>query len=389
MKTYSAAKKRSIALTFFLLLAPWQIAASVKADIVLQGVHEASLDLPRIYFALKREPSGPILGPHSDTEANYAFLDTGASGILLSHETADALKISVDPKAQFADVGVGGAELFGVSEPLYLGLAGLSTSNPGDSGSYKFVGQGRFQVRKTSADLLGEPLDIIGMPAMMGRIIVLHSGATNSMEYFAAEVKEPGDSTIPKVDVKVSLRFKKFINLKDPNNIPPLPTLAHNPVIDNVTITRKTKTSKGTWLFDTGATLSLISTKQANKLGLMDEKGNPTVKSEFSLPIGGIGNMVMIPGFEIDSLTIPAMSGQNLVFKNVRLGVQDIKYFDEEKGTTVTLDGVFGSNFLCASAKMDGLLPSDVSETMFDNIVLDMQKGTLGFDLKKNSKQPQ
>ena len=96
----------------------------------------------------------------------------------------------------------------------------------------------------------------------------------------------------------------------------------------------------------------------------------------------------MINGFEVDRLTIPTMGGYNLVFENARVGVHDIKYFDVEKKTEVVIDGILGSNFLCASAKMDGLLPSDIGQTPFDNIVIDLRENSLGFDLRDNLQQP-
>jgi hypothetical protein len=82
------------------------------------------------------------------------------------------------------------------------------------------------------------------------------------------------------------------------------------------------------------------------------------------------------------------MNGHNLVFKNARVGVHDIKYYDVEKKTEVVIDGILGSNFLCASAKMDNLLPSDIGETPFDNIVIDLRENTLGFDLRDNVRAP-
>jgi hypothetical protein len=141
-------------------------------------------------------------------------------------------------------------------------------------------------------------------------------------------------------------------------------------------------------VLDTGATISMISTRQARRLGLIDEKGEPLAKVAFSVPIGGIGQMTMVNGFEVDRLTIPTMNGYNLVFKNARVGVHDIKYFDVSKKEEVVIDGIFGSNFLCASAKMDNLLPSDIGETPFENIVIDLRENTLGFDLRENATPP-
>jgi hypothetical protein len=372
-------KKLMSAMLLIALLNYGQTSVCAQEDFVLENVHEAALDLPRIYFLLKRVPSGPPLITKGQFEVNYAFLDTGASGIVLSRETAGLMGLVVDPKARFADIGVGGVEYFSVSEPLYLGLAGYDAQNPEDPRSYRVIGPGRFQIKQSMAGILGEPLDIIGMPAMTGRVVVLDSGATNSLGYFSADIKNPGDPAIPRVDLVVVLRFKNFQNPNNPNNIPPLPVTARNPVIDNIVVDRKGMSSRGSWLLDTGATISLISVKQATRLGLTDRNGVPLVTPDFSLPIGGVGKMIQVPGFEIDKLTVPTRSGHNLVFKNARLGVHNIRYFDVQKKAFTTLDGVFASNFLCASAKMQSLIPTDVSKTIFDKIVIDMQRGVLGF----------
>ena len=88
--------------------------------------------------------------------------------------------------------------------------------------------------------------------------------------------------------------------------------------------------------------------------------------------------MTTIAGYQVDRLVVPTMNDRNLVFTNVRLGVHDIIYVDEETQTERTLDGVFGSNFLCASAKMEGLLPGDISQTLIEKVVIDMPEGILG-----------
>jgi hypothetical protein len=245
------------------------------------------------------------------------------------------------------------------------------------------------QVKKSGAGLLSEPMDVIGMPVMAGNIVVFNSGATNSLDYFAADIKKANDPKLPRADFKVALRLKKFTNPESRENIAPLPVSAENLVIDRVVVSLGGNNSEGTWLLDTGATVSMISTRQARKLGLTDQTGRPLAKVVFSVLVGGIGQMTMINGFEIDRLIIPTTGGYNLVFKNARIGVQDIKYFDAESNAEVVIDGILGSNFLCASAKMDGLLPSDIGQTPFDNIIIDLRNNTLGFDVRDNSKPPQ
>jgi hypothetical protein len=381
--------KNAFVVALLVLLNVGQACFSAKQDLVFEGVYEAALDLPRIYFLIKRDINKQPLNQKEQFEVHYAFLDTGASGILLSRETAESLGIAVDAKAQFVDVGVGGPEYFNVSEPLHICLAGLETQNPQQQRDYKCFGPGRVQVKKSAAGLLGEPIDVIGMPVMVGNVAVLNSGATNSLGYFAADIKRANDPELPVADFKVALRPKKFVNPENRENIPPLPVLSDNMVIDSVVVSLGANHSEGTWLLDTGATVSMISTKQARKLGLTDDSGRPLKEVVFTVPVGGIGQMEMINGFEIDKLIIPTTGRNKLVFKKARVGVQDIKYFDAEKKTEVVIDGILGSNFLCASAKMDNLLPSDISQTPFDNIIIDLRNDTLGFDLREDFKPHQ
>ncbi len=384
-------RKKSIlafGLALIVLVHFGEVGVCSEKDLVLRGVHEAAIDLPRVLFLLKRQANGPALGPGGRFEVNYAFLDTGGSGILLSLETANLLGVGVEPNARFVDIGIGGDEYFDVSEPLYIGLADYEEKNPYDPDVYKILGPGRVQVRREPAGLLAQPVDVMGVPVMAGRVVVLAGGATNGLGFFTAEIKEPGDPSIPKVDLTVALRFENFLNPNNPKNIPPLPSLSHNPVIDNIVIGYRGKQSKGNWLLDTGAMVSFISTDQAKRIGLMDKNGRPLVTQAFSVPVGGVGAIVQIQGFEIDELTVPTLSGRNIVYDKPRLGVLDIRYFDEDKGKFVTLDGVFGYNFVCPMTNIEDLLSLDIGERVFEKIVLDMRQGLLGFDINEGYRRP-
>src|SRR4030095_11199909 len=95
------------------------------AATIIDGVQPAALDQPRINALLRRPGSDPL---SSDaTFSIEAFLDTGASGILLSNETADALGIEratfSNQTITFSDVGVAGSDNFHVSEPISIHLA--------------------------------------------------------------------------------------------------------------------------------------------------------------------------------------------------------------------------------------------------------------------------
>lgn len=366
---------------FFLIMA----FSAIAEDFIVEGVYEAALDLPRILFLLKRTPAGNPLEYEGQFELNWAFLDTGASGILLSRETIEVLEISLEPGAQYADVGVGGYEYFNISEPLYLGTIAYDDPYPENPGRYMMHQQWRFQVSREYAEWPMEPLDVIGMPAMAGKVAVLDPTKLSLLEdYFIADIKEANDPLIPAVDINIALRFEKYITPESTENIPPLPVLAYNPVIDGITVQYNGNSSTGNFLLDTGGMISIISTAHAIQLGLMNEDGEPIVPVDFAVPIGGIGGQVELPGFEIDSLSVPTLNGYNIVFIAPRVCVHDIGYVKPD-GETVIIDGIFGSNFLCASMNMDTW---DLSDTPFNRIVIDMANAKLGFDVKNEYPLP-
>jgi len=265
-------------------------------DFNIDGVYEVALDLPRIYFLFKREPNGPPLEYMGSFELNYGFLDTGASGILMSLETAEAMELVIEPDAEFVDVGVAGEEYFDVSEPLYFGTADFAAPDPYDPDIYILSGPWRLQIRQDYAELF--PVDVIGIPVMAGKTVVLDPSGTNYLDYFYADIKLADDPTIPAVDFKVALRFEKYIFPEDPRNIPPLPVLAYNPVIDGIVVEYGDINLTGSWLFDTGAVISNMSVAQGVALGLTDEYGEPIVTPDFYIDVGGIGGIVTLPGFQ-------------------------------------------------------------------------------------------
>ncbi len=371
-----------IAVSLFL---PAAVPAACE-DFEIEGTYEASIDIPKVWFLLKRSPNEPPIPFEGNFELNYAFLDTGASGILLSKETTEAMLIAIDANAQFVDTGVAGDEFFDVSEPLYIGTADYEALDPYNPDIYHLYPQWRFQVSQDYALLMG-PIDVLGVPVMAGRTVVLRpitdfdffdDSDEWELPFFTADIKDPNDPNIPATDFQVALRFEKYINPSNPQNIPPLPVLAYNPVIDNIIIEYNGISSAGNWLFDTGATVSIISVAQAAVLGLVDEDGEPIVPPDFNVPIGGIGGSVELPGFIIDKLSVPTLSGFNLVFINARVCVHDIGVLDEDTGDFVILDGVFGDNFICASMNMETW---EISSTPFDNLVIDTQNALLGFDV--------
>ncbi len=90
---------------------------------------------------------------------------------------------------------------------------------------------------------------------------------------------------------------------------------------------------KDRFLFDTGAQVTVIGSRIAARLAL--DPSNP----EFEVEIQGVtGGSIMVPGFYIDSLQIPAL-GQWLRFTNIPVILLDIS--SAEGGS---VDGIIGMN---------------------------------------------
>ena len=411
------------------------------APIDIEGVYNASLDQPRTYAMLQTSPGAdpltakdPLFG--IETFTVEAFYDTGASGVLLSKETADALGVNRTTHngetVLFEDVGVGGSSYFEVSQPLYISLAPFGVERDLDNPdtypsvyTQKFGGI-RAQVNELSADEALMPLDVFGMPTMAGKVIVMDARPPSSdgldfglmrtytydpgTPYNAAE--DDNDPGIPQTNLHVDLSYAGFDRF---TTVTPAgaagPTLRHNPFIGpnplrqidptlpedhtpGLTITHGANSFTGSWLFDTGAAASILSLHGAEAVGvtyaegtyqtdeprLVDAAGN-TIPDQFTLQIGGIGGSFTAAGFFLDSMVLPTTEGQPIRYLRAPVLVGDITVADPDTGEAMTLDGVFGMNFLVASMFVDGGNLGDVSAGAYDWIVFDEPNGVLGLNI--------
>jgi hypothetical protein len=91
-----------------------------------------------------------------------------------------------------------------------------------------------------------------------------------------------------------------------------------------------------TFLFDTGAQISVISPAIAETLGLIDSNGNPLVTPFDIIDVQGAGNAIAgLPGFVLDTLSLPRLDGGTVEFTDVPVYVLDIGF---------GLDGILGMN---------------------------------------------
>ena len=402
----------------------------------IQGVQAASLDQPQIHALFRKTPTSDPLaasdGLGGTTFDVSAFLDTGTSATLLSQETAQGLGIqsavSGGVPVTYSDVGVGGNENFDVSEPLYSQLApffptvGTDNLPTFDTVYNQRYGPIRTEISQSPADSLIGPLDIIGMPYLQGKVMVMDPVPTNNLENINTFVYSPGtpynaatrdtNPGIPATNRHVKLSYGDFArftlvtptgaagpNLNGNPFIGPDPTqaLETNPRVDKtppISLSMGNLSSTGSFLFDTGAAASFISTAEAGKVGihykpgtynsaapdLVDANGND-VPNQFVIPLGGVGGTLNAAGFFLDSLTLPTVEGQGIRFVHAPVLVADITAVDPLTGQSLTLDGDFGMNFLVASADISTGFPTNVTGGAFNWVTFDQPNGLLGLDI--------
>lgn len=464
-----------------------------------EGIAPAALAQPQINFLVRTTPAGdPLTALFRDPagDPNYdityhnidAYFDTGASGISLSGATCDDLGIvkatSQNPtflgqEIHFGDVGAAGPTLSYVSNNLYISLAAYTpaanTSFPTPD-SYAAYTQTLPATRvsfgplqSATADPIDEFLkgynvvDVVGMPAMKGKVVVLDVRKVDNFDLDAAvtaildglpmpdydvrtHVYTPGSPAnpvfsanadnpgIPITNRHIKLSYGSFdrftATTPDPTEGP---TQTHNPfigadpvaVFDGLTSPAADNSIKltlgnqpaitGNFLFDTGAAASMISVAKAALLGITvtyttepDPLGGEDVlvphifrdniellgDDTFSLSLAGAGGeSFTVAGFYLDSLLLHTIEGDplndndplHIRFLHAPILVHDISLEDPDNaGHFLTLDGIFGMNYLIASADFSGDIYS-IGPTIaspFDWITFDEPNGILGLNIK-------
>jgi hypothetical protein len=330
----------------------------------------------------------------------------------------------------FQDVGVGGGELFNVSEPLYVSVAPFGNSaEVDDINTYEqvynhTVGPLRTQIRTTPADDLEGPLDVFGMPTMAGKVMVFDVRPLNAEDIFdfgyaktyfynpgtpynpADDEENPG---IVPTNLHIDLSYGSFARFTSvtPEGAPG-PTLAHNPFIGpdpvlkldpsappddtpGVTMAYGGKNFTGSFLLDTGGQVSLLSQHGAAALGvtyapdtygtdqarLVDASGN-TLPDQFSMEVGGIGGSTTLAGFYLDSTTVQTEEGTPIRYLSDPVLVLDITVADQHTGDELTLDGVFGVNHLITSFDPTTF---NINSGPYDWLTFDEPNGVLGVNM--------
>src|ERR1700690_39058 len=336
-----------------------------------------------------------------------------------------------------------------------------------------------------SLDSFGtDDVEVVGMPALAGKVMVvdakhlndnvgllagLNGGAITDINQAALDnlslrtyVYDRGtsfhstttdtDPGIPSTNLHVKLSYSDFTGFTTttPSGAPG-PTLAHNPMIGpnplaapgtdhtpGLRLTFKVPDSShpstldtfaatGSFLFDTGAGASFVSTNIAAQLHVRYRSGtqgtnNPLLEifdpnnpgaqgtllqNQFQEAVGGIGPSAVVAGFYLDSPIVPTMEPnpnyspdpRNLRFAGTRTanGAQDLlgppvlvqDITATKNGQSITLDGDFGVNFLVGSIDLSGTSLDNLSigaamPGAFDWFTFDEPTGVLGLQLNSN-----
>jgi hypothetical protein len=408
-----------------LRIAGLRIVKHASGSVLITGVLEASLDYPRVQVQLLQDNT-PLTGENAGTvnmgaiqdindlnrildgkhkqerdDKFTAFFDTGASASVISKATARRFGIQAVEGGVYHEVGLHGATAMNVSKPYTLlirGITGLTEPN----GDFRTVAKAAV-LQLSQAD--GNPLvemvmgevNVIGMPAIRQYVACINTGGVSTISNDELANLDLGDLQKPDVlarleradaspgvtlydpghkigpvDIILPLKYTSFSRRKNPLDKGPLPDLADNPVLVGVKTQQGAATFTGDWLLDTGAPVNMVSTKQAQALGLFNKEGKPTREPEYSLPMGGIGGKVdNVPGFKIQSLVIPAADNKTLEYLNPVVFVADISTTLDD-GTQITLDGIVGTSlFYPTAGGISTGFPTDTAPSAFESIWID------------------
>jgi hypothetical protein len=372
-------------------------------------------------------------GPYYDIQG---YLDTGTSGILLSQAAQQGLGVKLatynGTPVTYTDTGLGGAASYNVSKTYDLSTAQLSSANYGTEPPLASYTNDIGPVKMETSTASSGGYNIFGMPVMQGKVTVFQPGNFNSLTNpvpTSSYIYSPGTPANPNPGngngpgivtspYQVQLSFASFSSpsLIQPTGAPgPVeyanPFIGPNPLdpqgstsaVPPVTIALTeptagggiTRTSTGSFLFDTGAQVSFISTAEAANLGISEVTSSSgttslvytdtgkVVPNQFAPPIAGAGGSSASPiGFYLDSLKLKTTSGEVISFVNAPVVVMNITVTDPTTGQPMTLAGDLGMNFF-----ETGGLTSNL-DTGFQYFTFNQPDGLLGLTPLTSTPEP-
>jgi hypothetical protein len=322
-----------------------------------------------------------MFGNPSTYYSYVAVLDTGASASLLSAKEATAR--SLPPTGDlYDDVGIGGSETLYASNPMRLKLASVATGYAGSENQANFTVAPdttfRVGVRQTDPFItqdvgFGEPMQIhlytnvVGTPVINRYVMhvkpngqsfphpidelseLLGEPATVPVNFMETDLLSAAPAAIHANSGElvliptagglakarhVPLTYTDFTNGTEPA------TMSTNPTITDVHISVGDLSSTDDWLFDTGATVTMVSRAVAIAAGI--DLGSTPVAHTTVIGLGGATRT--INGYYVDDLVVPLTGTDQLAFPGAVVFVPGA---DDPLGDLPAgLSGIFGMNLI-------------------------------------------
>jgi hypothetical protein len=298
-----------------------------------------------------------------------ATYDTGSQSHILTVASADAFGIAAhNLEGQFEQtlIGANGTEFGIATDPMGIyatGFQGVASTAGGNITVQPGSLRGHFN---SSLIVLEDPNsglpNVIGTPMTALYQTVIQNSVTRHLTVGAQTFKSPQvtfqsqGTTIPANYSRLSLSAvpvggfidpPSFLNFNSLDHEDPTTATFWGSLLANVTVSNRLSnpsgsfSSTGSFLFDTGAEISVISEDMANNLDIFlsgDDKDTP----DFEVDVTGVGGTVIKkPGFFIDQLRFNTTGGA-LTYTNVPVVVIDLP--DPRDPVNEILPGLLGTN---------------------------------------------
>lgn len=312
-------------------------------------------------------------GPHSWWTA---VLDTGAESHSVNQDTAQRFGLRDAGDVLAVVTGVDGQGIKVMSWVYALNLAGsnghLSEEPNMPFGLVQQDARFTLELKAYQPMRKAEPegANLIGMSAIRQLAVEIDNGnATVAMlsesfdmssarafeESLRGKVAGPRVRFLPPAFrptnevVRIPLRYLNARRMVTPGN-EIAPVAATSPFVMGVRSGQVGKTAIGNFLFDTGASQTIISRRVAYQLGLIANANPANDKPEFQGGFTGINDReITAAGFTIDTLEMLSPGGQVITWRNVPLLVHDVA-MQQADGTMAVHDGILGNNLFMASS---------------------------------------
>jgi hypothetical protein len=295
------------------------------------------------YGAVANPSNGSFYNDGAGDLSYVVILDSGSSSNLMSNAVQSGFNVPLATGQTYSDIGIGGSETFNVTQPIQSEFAPTTVNNPDSQVGYMNVGQFKDEAYVTDPEFGLVFFDIEGMPVIQNYVMqvipanltdfVAQGGVTNIAETHL--LTSLPTASLPTHGVyHIPIVLQNFV----PSTPVPYPTETTNPVVMGVTATAKGQTTGYTsnWLFDSGASFSIVTPALAALIGI-----NTSAAPDYTVQGLGVGDsIVTFDGYTLASLSIPLSDGNHLVIDGATVFVPETNNLPND------LSGVLGENLL-------------------------------------------